>query len=54
MVLIAATSFGIPRLTFATAKAAVWAHITRKNKKSAEQFKFFEHQTGIVYILKSP
>ncbi|HEQ3801013.1 TPA: hypothetical protein VGT93_001633, partial [Streptococcus pyogenes] len=48
------TSFGIPRLIFATAKAAVWAHITRKNKKSAEQFKFFEHQTGIVYILKSP
>ncbi|ESU91872.1 hypothetical protein HMPREF1244_1452 [Streptococcus pyogenes GA19702] len=35
-------------------KAAVWAHVTRKNKKSAEQFKFFEHQTGIVYILKSP
>ncbi|AAT86663.1 hypothetical protein HMPREF1230_1784 [Streptococcus pyogenes GA19681] len=35
-------------------KAAVLAHVTRKNKKSAEQFKFFEHQTGIVYILKSP
>ncbi|AFC65884.1 hypothetical protein MGAS15252_0533 [Streptococcus pyogenes MGAS15252] len=35
-------------------KAAVRAHVTRKNKKSAEQFKFFEHQTGIVYILKSP
>ncbi|HGI6809249.1 TPA: hypothetical protein ACKQW1_001250 [Streptococcus pyogenes] len=37
-------------------KAAVLAHVTRRNKKSvvksAEQFMLFEHQTGFVSILR--
>ncbi|HFZ7566633.1 hypothetical protein ACVTY4_03880 [Streptococcus pyogenes] len=37
-------------------KAAVLAHVTRRNKKSvvksAEQFMLFEHQTGVVSSLR--
>ncbi|HER5557555.1 TPA: hypothetical protein VK265_000247 [Streptococcus pyogenes] len=37
-------------------KAAVLAHVTRRNKKlvvkSAEQFMLFEHQTGFVSSLR--